>query len=225
MSHVTAVGFVPAAPLLVPAVAGGSAALDADLRDACRSVVTALCATEPDAIVVAAGWRESGSWPSDATWSFDGFGVARDVADDRPRLPWPLGIGAWLLDDVGCTCQRAYVAVAPDASADVAIGPPRVAVLTVGDGSARRTERAPGYLDERAEQFDATIAAAIREGDTASLRALDPSLAADLMCAGVPVWRWAIERLGAQSVTEARLLADTAPYGVGYFAGWWRLSG
>jgi hypothetical protein len=223
MSEVTAVGFVPAAPLLVPAVAGGSADLDAELRDACRAVVRTLCASGPDAVVVVAGLRESGSWPSDGTWSFDGFGVPRVGADDRPRLPWPLGIGAWLLDDAGCACDRGYVTVPPDAAADVATGPSRIAVLAVGDGSARRTEKAPGFLDERAEPFDATIAHAIRDGDVAALADLDPGLAAELLCAGAPVWRWVMRQIGVRAVTGAELLADTAPYGVGYFAGWWRL--
>ena len=101
MTEIAAVGFIPSAPLLVPAVAGGSAALDADLREACRSVVRTVCETDADAVVVAATWQDAARWPSDATWGFEGFGVVREPADDRPRLPWPLGLGAWFLDDAG----------------------------------------------------------------------------------------------------------------------------
>lgn len=223
MSGITAVGFVPAAPLLVPEVAGGSAGLDADLRGACRSVVARLCEADPDAVVVVAGWGQGGSWPFDGTWDFHGFGVGRRDAGERPLLPWPLGIGAWLLDDAAWKGNRGFITVDPSGTPDQAVGP-RVAVLAVGDGSACRTEKAPGYLDDRAEPFDAAIAAAIRAGDIAGLGGLDETLAADLLCAGAPVWRWLATALAGQHVVEAELLAETAPYGVGYFAGFWRLS-
>lgn len=222
---VTAVGFVPAAPLLIPEVAGGSAGIDADLRTACRSVVARLVATRPEAIVVAAGWTSGDSWPSDGTWSFHGFGVERRDTGEQPVLPWPLGIGAWLLDDAGFTGRRGFVTVGPDAAAHFAIGEPSIGLLVVGDGTARRTEKAPGHLDPRAEGFDAAIAAAIAGGDVPALGDLDAALGADLLCSGAPVWRWLASALAGHDVAEAELLADTAPYGVGYFAGFWRISG
>lgn len=224
MTDIVAVGFVPAAPLLVPAVAGGSAALDADLRDGCVSVVRRLCDTDVDAVVVAAGWHEGASWPCDATWDFGGFGVTRHPPDERPRLPWPLGIGAWLLDEAGYGGDRCFVTVGPNGRTHAEIGPSRVAVLVVGDGSARRTEKAPGHLDERAEPFDAGIARALAGGDIGALADLDAGLATDLMCAGAPVWRWLAAEISGRQVTTAELLSDTAPYGVGYFVSWWDLS-
>jgi hypothetical protein len=224
VSEVVAVGFVPAAPLLVPAVAGGSAHLDGDLREACRSVVRATCEGPADLITVAAAWQTSGIWGADHTWGFEGFGVPRQPPDDRPRLPWPLGIGAWLLDEADCDDERAFVAVGPQSQPSWPTERQRVAVIVVGDGSARRSEKAPGHLDERAASFDASIAAAIREGDVGALAAIDSQLAADLLCAAAPVWRWLHGVIGGQPVVEAQLLADTAPYGVGYFAGLWRLN-
>jgi hypothetical protein len=171
-----------------------------------------------------AGWTAGASWTSDATWGFHGFGVATRQIGERPLLPWPLGVGAWLLDDAGWEGEREFVAVGPDAATHFSIGASRVAVLAVGDGSARRSEKAPGHLDDRAGPFDAVVAAAIRAGDIAGLGNLDTTLAADLLCAGAPVWRRLASALTDQQVAEAELLADTAPYGVAYFAGFWRLN-
>lgn len=223
-SDITAVGFVPAAPLLVPQVAGGSAGLDAELREACREVARHLTSAAGETITVVAPLAPDTTWSEGATWGFEGFGVPRQPADSRPRLPWPLGVGDWLLDEVEWTGKRQYAGIAPDASAHPADAVATEALLVVGDGTARRTEKAPGHFDDRAEAFDATIAAALRAGDRRSLAGLDPVLAADLLCAGAPVWRWVAAALGDGAVVEAELLAEAAPYGVAYFAGFWRLS-
>jgi hypothetical protein len=96
----------------------------------------------------------------------------------------------------------------------------RVGLLVMGDGSARRSLAAPGYLDARAAEFDADIAAVLRAGDPAGLRALDPALGADLIAAGVPAWRLA-GWLAAGRQFDADLLYDDAPYGVGYLVAVW----
>lgn len=223
MTDISAVAFVPSAPLLVPQVAGGSAAIDEELRDACRDALRTVLSSEVDGVLVLSAWSTGASWPADATWSFDGFGVAARV-DREARLPWPLGIGAWLLDDVGWNGQRGYLTVGPDGETHAEVGLERVAVLVIGDGSARRSDKAPGHLDERADAFDADIAKALAAGDVAALGALDPMLSDDLLCAGAPAWRWLASAIGSRPVTEAELLSDTAPYGVGYFVAWWRLS-
>jgi hypothetical protein len=218
MSAITAVGFIPAAPLLVPDVAGGSAAIDAELRDACRVVARHLVEHTGDAIVVVAAGTAGGTWDESATWGFEGFGVERRPSDDRPRLPWQLGIGGWLLDDIGWTGSRRYVG-ATGAKLAVTAG---TSVLVVGDGSACRSEKAPGHLDERAEAYDAAIAAAIAAGDVNALANLDAGLSAELMCSGAPTWRAVAEALREEAITHAELLIDAAPYGVGYFVGWWQ---
>ena len=54
-------------------------------------------------------------------------------------------------------------------------------VLVVGNGSARRSEQAPGHLDERAAAFDSELEKALRSGDVGALRSLDRGLATELM--------------------------------------------
>lgn len=218
-----AVGFVPAAPLLVPALAGAAASLDADLRDASLAAVKRLMDVAPSEIVVAAPVPSAGEWPSDTTWDFAGFGVRRPAEPRAARLPWPLGIGAWLLDEAGSQAPRRYLGIAADADPGDVQLPEGAAVLAIGDGSACRTEKAPGHLDPRAEAFDAGIADCLGAGDVARLAATDAELAAELMCAGLPVWRWLAVALAGQSVSASELTADVAPYGVGYFVASWTL--
>ena len=219
---VTSVGFMPVAPLLVPAVAGGSAGLDDDLRRACLTVAKRLTTAAPAELVVAAPTNPPGAWDESHTWDFAGFGVPRPGPIDRPRLPWALGLGAWLLDEIGWSGPRRYVGVdrtvmADDEPAD------DVAVLALGDGSARRTEKAPGHFDVRAESFDNEIARLLAAGDAVGLATIDSELSDELMCAGLPVWRWLGGLIGSRRVGLAELMVHAAPYGVGYFVASWGL--
>ncbi len=116
------------------------------------------------------------------------------------------------------------VAVGPEADpAAVAAGlvsVDRVGLLVMGDGSARRSECAPGYVDPRADGFDAAVAAALAGGDAAALRDLNPVLGAELLAAGVPPWR-VVGHAAAGTDFAAELLYDEAPYGVGYLVATW----
>jgi hypothetical protein len=215
-----AVAFVPSAPLLVPQVAGGSAEADDDLRSASLTAVAAALNDAPEVVTVVAPVVQAGSWSEDATWSFAGFGVGHDRPDGSMVLPWQLGIGAWLLDECGWTGPRHYLGVDSAGSAEVV--PADVgSVVVVADGSACRIDRAPGYLDERAESFDAHIAACLASGDVRGLAAIDRALAAELLCPSVPAWQWLATAVGGRSVSAASLLSAVAPYGVGYFAAVW----
>jgi hypothetical protein len=87
-----------------------------------------------------------------------------------------------------------HVPVAWDASVDECLRlgraletTSRTTLLVIGDGSARRTERAPGHLDPRAAEVDDEIVAAFTaapEGGLDRLLELDPELCADLLVAG-----------------------------------------
>lgn len=227
---ISAVAFVPAAPLLVPEVAGGSAGLDAELRSASLGVVREALGCGVDDVVVVACSAPPGEWSEAWTWDFAGFGVPRRPADPRPALPWSLSVGAWLLDECGWSGPRRYVGVdgpaplAPEAPAPAA--PDRrsggsTAVVVVADGSACRSERAPGHLDPRAERFDLAIADLLARGDVAGLGAVDAALAEQLMCRSLPAWAWAVGCLGDAVVSGAELTSHVAPYGVGYFVALW----
>jgi hypothetical protein len=213
---VTAVAFVPSAPLLVPAVAAGSADLDADLRRAALAAVSRAVHDRPREAVVVAPTATAGEWDENRTWGFEGFGVDRWPPDARSRLPWPLGIGAWLLDECGWSGTRRYVGLAGDGARNAADD---IAIIAVGDGSARRSERAPGHLDGRAQGFDDHVADCLASGDSAGLASIDPVLAEALMCPSVAVWGWVAS--GVDRPVHAELLAHLAPYGVGYFVALW----
>ena len=59
----------------------------------------------------------------------------------------------------------------------------RLGVLVVGNGSARRSERAPGHLDHRAAGFDDALRPAWQHGDTEVLAGLDRGLGRELWAA------------------------------------------
>ena len=82
-------------------------------------------------------------------------------------------------------------------------------VLVVGNGSATRTEKAPGHLDERAAAFDDAL--------RSSFAGIDAGLAAEL---------WAdTARLGdLPPLSEAEVLYDDAPFGVQYWVAVWTAS-
>jgi argininosuccinate lyase len=164
----------------------------------------------------------------------------RDKATQRSRLaaaglPGPAFAAARSRDEAAAAAARIGfpVVVKPAAGsgsigvrrcadpAEVAAGlPGRLGLLVVGDGSARRSAQAPGYVDPRAAGFDAAVAAALATGDAAALRDLDPARGAELLAGGVPAWRVA-GHAAAGVEFDAELLRDEAPYGVGYLVAAW----
>ena len=98
--------------------------------------------------------------------------------------------------------------------------PGPLGVLAVGDGSARRSVKAPGYLDDSAGPFDAAVARALAVGDAEALASLNLLAGERLLAAGVPTWRAVGSALAGRDVT-ARLHYDDAPLGVGYLVADW----
>jgi hypothetical protein len=224
---VTTVAFVPAAPLLVPEVAGGSAAVDESLRAASLRAVSRAVVDRPDRVVVVGRVSAPGEWGRESRADFSGFGVSAVPAATGSSLPWQLSVGAWLLDAAGWDGDRRYVGVGDGVPAPGAAGQMdsrSSSVIVVGDGSACRSERAPGGLDPRAQDLDSTIADLLERGDVAGLGGVDPRLAEDLMCGSVPAWSWLVAALDGETVSAAELLVDDAPYGVGYFVALWSLA-
>jgi hypothetical protein len=222
------VAFCPCPPLLLPQVAGRAAADTAGLRAACAEAVGAVLAARPEVVVLVAPDAAGRYGPGD-TGDLRGFGVDVEVplsGGARPggrRTPPALTVGAWLLDAAGHTGAR--IGVGPADLADVVGGlAGSVGVLALGDGSARRSVKAPGHLDDAAAPFDAAVAAALSAGDATALAALDAAEGERLLAAGVPVWR-AVGALLAGRTVDARLLADEAPFGVGYLVAAWTAAG
>ncbi len=92
-------------------------------------------------------------------------------------------------------------------------------VLVLANGSATRTEKAPGHLDERAFAFDDAVDLALRSGDGRRLAALDTSLVADLWTSGLDE----LAALGADlgpGWTVSVPYADD-PYGVLWWVAAW----
>jgi hypothetical protein len=108
-------------------------------------------------------------------------------------------------------------------------------MLVMGDGSARRSLKAPGHLDPRAEPFDAEVEQAVRAGRLGALLELDEALARDLMVTGRPAWQvlagampngTGADALGADGVGQGGAAVDGAlvtevlycddPFGVSY---------
>lgn len=227
--------FCPHPPLLVPTVARGAAGELEALRAACRDAITAVCAGA-EVLMIGAGTQDR--WhPPGTRGSFSGVGVDLDVTLGGatpgiatlpaaphptlpPALPLSLAVGAWLLSDADCGARSVTAWETADGTAPH--GPPGapLALVVMGDGSARRSTSAPGYLDDRAAGFDAAVAAALAGGVPSALAALDGDLAVALLAAGAPAWHAAAQLL-AGGAYRATLDYEAAPYGVGYFVSTW----
>lgn len=224
---ITAVAFCPQAPALVPALGRG---LDTELgpvRVACRTAIRRVAATASGVVVVGAAPVTATHGPT-ARGSLAPWGVRLDVpagaatTDVSPSLPAALTVGAWLVADaLGPDADVTYVSVG-DGTAHLPdvdpAGDTAVALVVVGDGSARRSEKAPGHLDPRAEAFDARLAAALAAGDVTALT--DQRDAVELLAAGAPAWT-AVARALDGVRWDPELLYDGAPFGVGYVVATW----
>ncbi|MBB2912211.1 hypothetical protein FHS43_003491 [Streptosporangium becharense] len=218
-----AAAICPHPPLLIPELAGAAAPELDDLRAACATAVTALREAAPDAVVVVGGADRTATYDADAAGSLAPWGVDVRAGEGEPVLPLSLTIGRWLLDREG-PAASAFHAVSFDApprecavlGERLAGTAGRVAMLVMADGSARLTEKSPGYLDPRAEPYQRALVEALARGEVPPL---DPDEAAELWVAG----RAALQVLGgAGAARRAEILYDGAPYGVGYVVARWR---
>jgi hypothetical protein len=214
---IRAAAVCPHPPLLVPEVAPGTADELGDLRDACAAAVQALLASGPQRVVIVGTGDLDHDVDETAGGTLAGFGTDVRTGGADLVLPLSLTIGAWLLDAAGWTGPRTYSSGHPQVADDVAL-------LVMADGSTTRSEKAPGFFDERAEPFDAAIASALATGDAEALAALDPDLGTQLGSTGVPALRLLGDMTKGASVT-ARLRYDGAPLGVGYVVADWVLGG
>jgi hypothetical protein len=228
----------PCPPLLVPEIAAGAAPeLDA-ARDACTDALGVLAAARPGRLVVVGPVDGAGAetYPEGTAGSFRGFGVDLDVrlgaaggADPHPRLPFALAVAAWLLERTGWSDapvegigvgESSPPGLCAATGRDIAARDERVALLVMGDASACRTLKAPGYLDERAAPFDAEVARALGAADVTALTALDTGLAHELKASGRAPWQ-VLAGAAEGADLGGSLLYEDAPYGVGYIVAAW----
>lgn len=185
----------PHPPVLLREV-GGADDETAELRGACREALEPVVAAEPGTVVVVGGAAS-------------------------------LEVGRRLLDECGWTGSIQLLAVGEDSSdADLQRLATElrhradVAVLLLGEGSARRRASAPGCLDERAFPFDDIVADALDSGESGELRSLDDALARDLLVSGRAVFRL-LGWMGEPDRADLSYRDD--PFGVSYFVATWEL--
>lgn len=172
---ITDVVVVPGAPLLLPEYQGRVPAAPG-LLESCVAAVRDAVATAAHVVVVHATDREPRS--------------------TRPALG--LRVADHLLASTHLGFDVEHVAVSWGASvhecaalgrevAQASTATPPTTMLVVADGSARRTEKAPGHLDPRSHEVDDVIVSALRgaaDGGLDGLLDLDADLCADLLVAG-----------------------------------------
>jgi len=146
---------------------------------------------------------------------------------------------AWLLEDGGASVLAASPAArriadhllehggraasASERSAETRSADTGPGLLVVANGSATRTEKAPGHLDERAAGFDAAIGTSLRAGEPAALADIDLDLADELWALpDADVLRTLAERV--PPVDEAHVDYDDDPFGVQYWVVRWQCS-
>lgn len=101
-------------------------------------------------------------------------GIEDPVADLRAACERAVG---WLSGDVTVLASAQGRRVADHLLGRVARSGEAPTYLAVGNGSAKRTEKAPGHVDDRAVAFDDALGAALRSG---TLLDLDLGPAAEL---------------------------------------------
>jgi hypothetical protein len=147
-----------------------------------------------------------------------GRGRPDGAAQPRPRLPGrPNALGRLQL--------RAVAAGLPPADclrlgAEIAAMAPRVALLAMGDASARKAIGVHGAADPAAERYDAEVAAALAAADPGRLASLDPALDGELLIAGRAAWQVLAGAAGGAAL-HGQLRCAVAPFDVSYLVASW----
>ncbi|MGH1564777.1 hypothetical protein [Mumia sp. DW29H23] len=227
------VAVVPQTPLLVPEIASGAARELEALRTAAVEAVREVATDADRVVVVAPGPKDVAYGAVEADFSAFGYGGLdtgsasappySTTGSSTPRAGSALPLGAWLLDVAGVRLPRTFHETTGTAVDLEDQG--RTALLVLADGTAKRDESAPGYVDVRALAFDAVIGTALAGADVDALASLQPDLAEELWASGVPAFRAlaaTVRTRGAEGL-RARLRYDGAPYGVAYWVATWRM--
>jgi len=224
-----AAAFCPSPPLLHPRVLGASGAdMGSQLHSACADALDRMLGIDPDAVLVL------GAGPADLACArgdvgdLIGYGVPVQIGFDGPpasndsRVPLAHTLGAWLLDDAGFAGQRLGLAAGTESRQMRAARTDgrRWAMLVMGDDSARRSERSPGWYDPDAVAFDDAVTAALHSGDAKALLDLDARVGARVLAAGTASWQTVGGILAGLPMVSRVHYAD-APFGVFYVVASW----
>lgn len=219
----------PHPPLLVPEVAAGAAGELDGLRAACDLAVRRLASAHSDRLITVGSGRRTFTADDVHYGSFARYGVRDEFPAIDGSLPLSLTVGGWLARRNGIDNRPLMgqaVASGTSAAECAALGAQlartaeRVALLVMGDGSACRGTRAPGYDDPRAEAYDKGVAVALATADADALLDLDEELSAQLLVAGREAWQVLAGAARGRQWT-ADLSYEEAPYGVAYFVANW----
>ena len=243
----TGAAVCPHPPILVPETTGGDAGGTGRgarelgrLRAACDEAVAGLVRLRPDVLVIVGGAERSGDHPVSAPGCLSRFGVWAGTPDGVTRaalgggdgsgtvLPLSLTIGRWLVDRAGrgpadlrllAIAEAAPVAECLAAGARIAARAPRVALLVMGEGPARRVQGVPGAADPEADRYDAEIAAAFAGADARALAALDARRSAGLLVSGRAPWQ--VLAGAAEGGFRGQVTYTGAPFEVSYLVATW----
>jgi hypothetical protein len=187
-----------------------------ELRAACAAAVAGLAAARPGLMVIVGRADRTAEYESTAAGSLRDFGVPFTTGAGQPVLPLSLTVGVWLVRRLAATAAdgtgrrpwppslslspswrlrlQAVAADMPTADclrlgAELAVLAPRVALLAMGDASARKAARVHGAADPAAERYDAEVRAAFAAADPGRLARLEPALDSELMVAGRAAWQ------------------------------------
>ena len=161
-----------------------------ELRAACGAAVADLAAAHPDLIVVVGGAGQTAEYEPSAAGSLRAFGIPFTTGSGQPVLPLSLTVGAWLmrrflLTEAGCAPPRIRLQAVRQSmpaagclrlGAALAALAPRVALLVLGDATARKVIGVRGAADPAAEKYDAEVTAALAGADPGRLARLDATL-------------------------------------------------
>ncbi len=234
----SAIAIIPSAPVMVPELAAAAAEELAELREA---VFTAVGSLPSRWIAVGVGAADAVLGP-DVAGTFAGYGVDRRVrlspgaAETPVELPLCALIAGWVRGQAKPEARAEVRVYAADhdvnaalacgrrlrAEIDEAVDP--VGVLVVADGAPTLTSRAPGGYEPDSIHAQAALDDALAAGDAAALTRLPDTIVGRVayqVLAGLtePGISQSSSRPGLRSAEE---LYRGAPYGVGYFVGFWQ---
>ncbi len=236
----TAAALVPSPPVIVPELNGARSTETESLRSSAVAAARRLGSLATRWTVVGVGETEQTLGP-DAVGTFRGFGVDVRVglsqADDEPD-PWmPLAalIAGWLRSQVEQPVEIEARILAADTSPvycaalgaelrrDFDASSEPHGLLVVADGAATLTAKAPGSYDDRSQEFQDDLTAALRDGDCAAVEQLDPVVCLELGVAGRAAYQVlaGVFDNGTDGRPECSTMYADAPFGVGYHVGFW----